>query len=106
MKHITIAMLLLMLTSLALIGCAKQEIVYKTKYVCPDKSIVEEASLCQQQNTGCNFPADCPGGYCDVDAANPENNHCVYVEPKDYCGNGVCEASYGENAQSCARDCP
>lgn len=53
----------------------------------------------------CNFPSDCPGGYCDVDAANPSNNECKYIVPKDFCGNGVCEASYGENVQMCPEDC-
>lgn len=53
----------------------------------------------------CSFDADCPDGYCDVDLENPENSKCVTRDTNDYCGNGVCEASFGENVDSCPEDC-
>ncbi len=53
----------------------------------------------------CNFHEECPGGYCDVNKADPSKNKCVTHEPQEFCGNGVCEASKGESLQSCPDDC-
>lgn len=53
----------------------------------------------------CNYAVDCPNGYCDIDSSNPLNNKCVYPSPQNYCGNGVCDASYGETTETCPKDC-
>jgi hypothetical protein len=53
----------------------------------------------------CSNAFDCPNGYCDIDSSNPSNNKCISFTPQDYCGNGICEASYNENENTCYKDC-
>ena len=59
----------------------------------------------KEKTVACNYATDCPGGYCDVDADNPDNNRCVTFNPNDHCGNGACEYSLGETVQTCRKDC-
>jgi hypothetical protein len=65
---------------------------------------VENKCVNKYMNVKCSYNEECPGGYCQVDALNPANNECKYISPIDKCGNGVCEPSLGESAQTC-KDC-
>ena len=53
----------------------------------------------------CSFNEDCPGGICSIDTDDPNNNKCIGGELIDYCGNGVCDDSLGENVYNCPDDC-
>jgi len=56
-------------------------------------------------NVECNFDSECNGGFCDVNNDDPSKNKCVSIKPLDKCGNGYCELSFGENSQTCPKDC-
>ena len=58
-----------------------------------------------QKTVACNYDEECANGYCDKNSADPTKNVCKQISPQQYCGNGVCEARYGETAQSCPKDC-
>lgn len=61
--------------------------------------------VAKTKNVACSYNEDCPSGNCIVDKDNPENNKCEFFENTDFCGNGLCEESKGENFQECPKDC-
>lgn len=74
------------------------------------KQVVSQScqnGVCQStfKSVACNYVFDCPNGYCSIDSQNPQNNKCITTIPQNFCGNGVCEASYNENEKTCAKDC-
>ena len=53
----------------------------------------------------CISNSDCSSGYCDYNAADPSESVCKSYKEIEYCGNGACEASRGEDINSCPKDC-
>lgn len=54
----------------------------------------------------CISNSDCGyGETCNYDPMNPSVSVCKTQTLIDSCGNGVCEASFSETAQTCAEDC-
>jgi len=76
MKVTSVIIGLLIIFVLLLSACSQ-------KYVCSDGSTVDAPSLCPKQKQEapkfCTVDNDCPGGYCDADAQNPEKNRCRYT---------------------------
>jgi len=107
--------------------CQDFEVVKKTEDIIEECTISSDCSLsqavrgigkevfydecingiCELQSitVECTSDAQCSGGYCAYDPVEPENSECREDEEVIFCGNGVCELSRGETAQTCPADC-